>query len=163
MSESNQMITTQRTQPIAATFIHPDLHQADPEAIRKFLNFCDQYVHEVQARARQLGLDGNNIEISRLVGLRFCMDIDFFRPTIALGLIDGVDNYDSLGGSSLRIYLYSEASESRAGIMLFGKEAFLRRELKMSMRRADAKSRIKNLLVEYHSLLGRHGVPWIPK
>lgn len=91
------------------------------------------------------------------------MDIDFFNPTIGLGLIGEVGNYYSFDDHSRRLYLDRAASELRAAIILPVIEARVRRDMKMNVLNADANSGTENASVRYHSLLRRYEVSLILK
>lgn len=101
---TDDAITTREAQHVSTTAKHPHLDLADPESVRRFFNLYYQYVEEVKARARKLG-DGITTEAANPVEIKFCVDVDVLNSTIALGLIDVVDEYDNLTDAKLRTYL----------------------------------------------------------
>lgn len=54
---------------------------------------------EFQAAARQLGTFCLSTKASKPFDLNFFFDVDFIRCTIALGLIPGIDKYQSISDS----------------------------------------------------------------
>lgn len=161
-SSANTTTPPTRTAPsVSVTVDHPRLARPDPESIRRFLNSYDQYVHEVIARGKQLGVSVVGPEASRPVDLKYCVDIEYLKSTIALGLIPSVSSYEELTGNTLREYLDNEAAESRNTVTLTSLESIIKRELRMDMKNPDGSARMRNLFIDYHTLLRRYGLSWV--
>lgn len=64
-------------------------------------------------RTKQLGVNVIGIDGSRPVDLKFCVDIEYLKSTIAYGLIRDARSYDSLTDENLRAYPENEATETR--------------------------------------------------
>lgn len=133
-SEPSNPTKSRVSAQVSVTVEHPKLTKADPESIRQFLSLYDQYVNEVQARARQLGIVVTDGAASRPVDLKFCVDIEFLKSALALGMIEDADSYETLSDTTLRSYLNTEASESQYYVTLPGLDSIVKRELKMDMK-----------------------------
>lgn len=139
MSNNNpSAVTTQSAQQVSVSVNHPKLNEADPESIRIFLNLYDQYVNEIKARAMQIADSDVTTEAVRPVDLRFCVNIEYLKSTIALGLINDVESYDGLTNETLRHYLENEANESHKNVTLERLDSIIKKELRMNMRNNDA-------------------------
>lgn len=160
MTSQEESITTTTAQYVSTTVDHPHSDRTDAESVRRFLNLYNQYVNEAKARARQLG-DGLNTEASKPVVLKYCVDVDVLKSTLALGLNDSANDYDTINENALRQYLEKEAEDFRETLTLSGLDSIVRKDLKMDMKNKDARSRMKSLLIEYHTLLRRNGLYWL--
>lgn len=119
-----------------------------------------QYVDEVRARARQI-VDGTAAEAANPVDLKYWVEEDLLKSTVALGLISVVTVYNSLTDEALRIYLVVEYADSRTIFTLSSLDHIIPKYFKMYMRNKDAISHMKTLFVNYHTLLRRHGLAWL--
>lgn len=90
--------------------------------------------------------------------IKFHVGIDVLKYTIVLGVIDEFDEYDNMIDSKLRAYLYEDSSESRATLKLSRLESIVRKNLKIIRKNKDARSRMKELLICYYTLLSGHGL-----
>ena len=140
---------------------HPRLLALDPESIRIFLRNYDSYSRTITARAKQMSAADTTAEVVTPVDLKFCVDAQLLTSTIALGFIPEVENYDALTDKALRTYLDGEAKESRVSINLSSLDEIVSRELRMNMSNRNARSRMQQLFVQYHTLLSTHGLIWI--
>lgn len=152
---------TRRAQQVSTTVNNTKLHRLEPESIRHFLDLYDQYVSEVQARARQFSDDDISTEASKPAVLKFYVDIGFPGSTIALGEIRGVGTYNGITDAVLQPYLDNEAAESHTKVMLNSLDALVEKNHRMDMRHKDISSRIKNLFLDYQTLLRKNGLTWI--
>lgn len=71
----------------ATTIDHPRFKKIDATSIRAFIRFYDQYVKEVQGSAQQL-LSKKLLthEVATSLHLRLCVDAEWIKLLIALGL-----------------------------------------------------------------------------
>lgn len=69
----------------------------DSASLRLSLRLYDQYVRKVQECAWQLIVEGElSHTASQVVGLKYCVDIDWINSLIDLELIKGVESYELL-------------------------------------------------------------------
>ena len=160
MSSSSLSATTSFGQIVS----HPRLTSTDSASIRTFLAAYDQYVNEVNERAKQLSKDDKVLESVRPVNIKFCIDMEWLKSAIALEFIDDVDDYDKLDEKTLRKYLDDKAEESKTSVNMESLDKIVQRELKNehAWHERDV-SRTKTLFISNHSILARNGLRWILK
>lgn len=77
VASSSQLELEQRSQVFDSTIENPRLTNMDPASMRLILLLYNQYVRELQERARQLIVEGELSKIaSRAVQLKYCVDIE---------------------------------------------------------------------------------------
>lgn len=103
---------TQTVLSVSAIGVNPKLALPDQELIRRFLSSCNQYVHEVIAKAKQQNTGILDLEEHCLTDVKICMDIEYLKSTFALGLIFSVDAYDELTDECFREYIDNRAAKS---------------------------------------------------
>lgn len=141
---------------------HFRLTGTDAASIRVFLRSFDQYVNKVTERAKQLvNTDVPSAEIVSPVCLKFCIDPEWLESLIALDFIPRVKSFESLSDNTLMSYLDGKAKESKVVVTLETLDKLVSKNLRTNMADTNAKSRIENLFVAYHSVLRRHGLSWI--
>ena len=163
-NESSSSSTVyRRNASISTTVDHPRLIKVDPENIRVFLQAYDAYCNEVRARAEQLIMGGSpsTTEISRPVGLKYCVDAEYLHAAIALGRINGAHTYESLTNEILRKHLDSKCTESRNIVTLAMLDEIVLNNLRMNMNDTAATSRVESLFILYIMLLRKHGLSWV--
>lgn len=111
-------IFTHRFQHVSTTVNHPMLKRAEPAAISKFLNHCQQYDVEVLACLCQLCSGVLSTEATHAVYLSFCVDIALLKLVFALHLIHKVTSYKDVSDALPWVYLEKEASKSRDTLTL---------------------------------------------
>lgn len=97
------------------------------------------------------------------VNLKFCVDAEWLESTVALGLIENIDNLDELSDTLLRAYLDSKAVDQKSSLTLDMLDSIIGKELCMVMTDKSAKARMESLFVSYLSILRRNGLAWVPK
>lgn len=160
-SDASETSAMQMASTVTTSVDHPRLVRADAESIRIFLRLYDQYCNEVLERARQIGKSSRSTENVRPVNIKFCVDPDYLESLIALNLIPDVKDYDSLTDDTLRAFLDEKAEESREATNLDSLDIIVEQQLRMDMKDRNAKSRMENLFVAYHTILRRNGLAWV--
>lgn len=143
------------------------LTKTDSSSIRTFVKASDQYCHKVICRAKQLqaGADAADkritMEASISMELKYCVEATHFSSCTALGFIIDATSFDSLTNAQLRSYLDKQAVKCKDTATLELLDKQVTKELVMHITNRNAKSRIQNLLMDYHSLLTKQGLKYI--
>lgn len=107
-----------------------------------FLQAYDQYVAEIQERARQLVAKKLiTTEAVSPANLKFCADPEWLELTIALRFIDDVETVKKLTDNQLRKILDSKAEESKEGITLEKLDTIVKQELGINTQGTNATSK----------------------
>lgn len=111
--------TAYKSKFVPTTVDHPRITVADASSIHFFLSIYDQYVSELQERARELVTqDAVTTEIVNPVNIKFCLGAECLESTVTLGFIDCVTSVDRLTNCRLRKYLDGQAEESKKVVKL---------------------------------------------
>lgn len=139
---------TQSASSISVTVDHPKLAQTYPESTCRFLSSYGNCVNKIVARATELDSNVIDLEATRGVGVKSCLNIEFVNSMIALGWIFSVTSYHNFTNSQLSSYLGAEASKSRAIVTISLLETIVRRAFKIDMKNVDVSSRMRNLFMD---------------
>lgn len=91
----------------------------------------------------------------------FCVDIDLLKSSFALGFIPNVACYYDLSDILIRLYLESEATDSKNFLTLLGLDPNVKRNLHMYMKNPNASMRMRSLFDDYQALLQDHELAWL--
>lgn len=114
---------------------------------------------KIEEHARQLvGHVAVPREPITLVSLKFCVDVEWLDLTVTLGFIDGFTIVGDVIEVALQAYLESKSGVFKEVLTLDKVDYTVQRDLRISMRDANATLWIQNLFVNYHSILRRQGL-----
>lgn len=102
-------------------------------------------------------------EASPPVDLEFCVDREYQKFTIALGLISSVSLSEELTDTALRPYLDEISTESRRTVTLSSLEILVQQKKPTVMKNINASSCMRKIFIDYYSLLRQQGIPWVIK
>ena len=134
------------------------LRKFDASSIRLFLRQYDAYVTSIHARAAQLGSSSYS---ALPIGLKYCVDASKLEAAINQKLIAEVSDYNSLTDECLRLFLEEEIEEDGDQLSLDEIDNIMSKGLSMDMRNRNAKSRMRNLFIDYQALLTEHNIEWV--
>lgn len=145
----------------------PRLTKTGPSSILIFLKAYDQYCRTIIGRTKQLLAAADDAdktittEVSIPMKRKYCVEATRFSSCIALGFMKHVMSFDSLTYAQLQPYLDKKAAEWKDPATLVGLNELVSKELVMDMSNRNAKSRMQNLFIDYHSLLTKQGLKLI--
>lgn len=154
--------SSQRATFVSTSIDHPRLVRLDSESIRIFLRQYRTYCQEIMARASQLVPTGfTTTEPMLPISITFCVDSEQLQSAIALGLIENVTDDSTLTEALLLAFLNKKGKDGRRNLTSANNYSLIEKELNMDMTVSSASSRIKQLFINYHSILRRQGLKWI--
>lgn len=155
--------TANRAKYLKSSVDHPRLQNTDAASIRKFLRAYDQYSKEVEQRAKKLSATMTiSKETVTLVSVKFWYNVEWIESLIALGFIV-VTNYDELDDKTLRTYIDRESEESKDVLNMNVLDDIINKHLRTNMEDSNAKYRMRNHFVSYHTILHCKEIGWIMK
>lgn len=95
------------------------------------------------------------------MGLKYCLDQEYLESIVALRFIPGATTYNELEESALCAYLEEESTPSKSTITVDQLDRIVNEELKITMRKDNSVSRIRNFFVTFHIFLRTHGASWV--
>lgn len=136
------------------------MESTNASSILKFVLEYKKYAKEVEGRARQVRPSAETAMTEPVgpVNMKFCVDMKWLESTIALGFIDGIEEYDRLSDKVLFDFLESLAKEPKETINIESLDEIIGRELRMNISDTNAGSRVKNLFKSYPAILCRNGL-----
>lgn len=81
---------------------HPKIARSDSESSRRLPHPYYQYVYEIVAKGKQLEVSVVGIEELRPVDVKFSVDTEFLKSTVALNLTPHAESYEELTYEALR-------------------------------------------------------------
>lgn len=145
-----------------ATFVpHPLLTRTDADSSRVFLPLYEQYKREILSRVQQLTAGWITTESVKPINVKFCVDPEILVFVVALGFIEGIEDYDQLTIEALQSYLEDMAEESKAAFHPDTLDTLVRTDLRVYLNEKNARSSIEELFISYHNVLRLNGLKWL--